>query len=151
MKRFCIAVLMAASAMALACVGAAAAAPLTVITEGLRNSQGRVAVAVFASEQGFPKEEGKAVRRMFVPIQDPHSEVSLVIPDLPAGTYAVAVFHDNDESGKLETSFFGVPRKGYGFSNNVVPSMRPASFNEAAFKLPQSGATVRVRLVYRGD
>lgn len=140
---------MVASISALAFGTTVTAAPLTVVTEGLRNSQGRVAVAVFASEQGFPKENDKAVQRMFVPIRDSSSDASIVIPDLPSGNYAIAVFHDNDKSGKLETSFFGVPRKGYGFSNNVVPSLRSASFEEASFSLPSSGATVRIRLVYR--
>lgn len=150
MKYLCFAVAIAASAT-FGGAATAMAAPLTVITEGLRNSQGQLAVAVFASAQGFPKEEDKAAKRMFVPIQGSSSEASIVIPDLPAGTYAVAVFHDSDKSGKLETSFFGVPRKGYGFSNNIVPSMRSASFEEAAFSLPPSGTIIKVRLVYRSD
>lgn len=129
--------------------GAAVAASLTIDTEGLRDSRGRVAVAVFASEQGFPKDDGMAFKRVFVPIPEPGNAARVVVPDLPAGRYAVAVFHDSDNSGRLETSFFGVPRKGYGFSNNIVPSMRSATFDEAAFDLAEPGSTITVKLVYR--
>ncbi len=125
------------------------AATLTVIAEGLRDSHGQVGVAVFASDSGFPQDDSKAIRRLFVPLQHQTDSATAVITDLPVGTYALAIFHDSDNSGKLETNFFGIPRKGYGFSNNVNPSMRSARFNEAAFTLPPAGTSVRIKLVYR--
>ena len=39
--------------------------------------------------------------------------------DIPPGTYAIAVFHDENANGKLDKNFLGIPCEGYGASNNV--------------------------------
>ena len=38
--------------------------------------------------------------------------------DLPAGVYAVSVFHDENMNQKLDKNFVGVPKEEYGASNN---------------------------------
>lgn len=126
----------------------AAAATLTVEVVGAKNNQGHIAVAVFATPEGFPKEDTRAIRRERVPIDGASLSSSVMLTDLPAGDYAVSVFHDNNDSGKLETNFFGIPTKGYGFSNDPRPGMRAARFDEARFALPEGGAKIRVELVY---
>lgn len=126
----------------------AAAATLTVEVIGATDSRGHMAVAVFATPDGFPKEDARAIRRKRVPIHGTSLSSTVTLTDLPAGSYAVSVFHDRNDSGKLETNFFGIPTKGYGFSNDPRPSMRAARFDEAQFELPENGTKVRVELVY---
>ena len=48
------------------------------------------------------------------------------------GTYAIAVFHDENSNGRLDT-MLGIPREGFGFSNN--PPLRPRAprFSECSF------------------
>ena len=55
--------------------------------------------------------------------------------DIPNGAYAIAVFHDENGNGKLDKNFLGMPKEGYGFSNNVRPSFRGATFKESRFVL----------------
>jgi uncharacterized protein (DUF2141 family) len=132
-----------------ACLGAGAcAATLNVEVVGAKNDQGHVAVAVFAAPEGFPKDDGRAIRRLRAPIDAARRSSTVTLADLPAGEYAVSVFHDDDDSGVLETNFFGLPLKGYGFSNNPRPAMRAARFEEARFALPETGRTIRVELGY---
>ncbi len=126
----------------------AAAATLTVVVSDVKDASGQVAVAVFAGPEHFAKDDTKAIRRIMVPIDGATKSATAVVPDLPAGTYAIATFHDHDNSGKLETNFFGIPTKGYGFSNNPKPKMRAARYDEARFELPEGGATVQIQLVY---
>jgi len=38
--------------------------------------------------------------------------------DLHDGVYAVSVFHDENENQKLDKDFVGIPKEGYGASNN---------------------------------
>ncbi|MFM7430954.1 MAG: DUF2141 domain-containing protein [Flammeovirgaceae bacterium] len=40
----------------------------------------------------------------------------------------------------------GIPKEGYGFSNNVMGTMGPPSFEKAKFKL--SGEKVVIRMRY---
>ena len=37
---------------------------------------------------------------------------------IPPGTYAVKVHIDENENGKLDTNFLGIPKEQYGISNN---------------------------------
>jgi uncharacterized protein (DUF2141 family) len=131
-----------------ALASSAAAADLSLRMSGLKSAAGKVAVAVFAAPQGFPSEEGKAVRQVRLPVDASSRTAHTVIQNLPAGEYAVAVYHDDNESGRLETNFLGIPQKGYGFSQNARPRMRAPTFDEARFSLPEQGAEVDIAVVY---
>jgi uncharacterized protein (DUF2141 family) len=126
----------------------ASAAPLTVLVSGVKDASGKVAIAVFSGPEDFPKDDAKAIRRIVVPIDGATNSAKAVVSDLPAGSYAIAAFHDHNDSGKLETNLFGMPTKGYGFSNNPKPKMRAARYDEARFDLLESGTTVDIQLSY---
>jgi len=36
---------------------------------------------------------------------------------IPPGTYAIACYHDENDNGKLDTNFLGIPKEGTGASN----------------------------------
>ena len=71
--------------------------------------------------------------------------MKLQFKDLPPGTYAVQVMHDENENNKLDTNFLGIPTEGYGFSNNPNV-MRKAHFDEARFDVGADAATITIRL-----
>ena len=60
--------------------------------------------------------------------------VKITVHELPAGRYAVRLFHDTNNNGKMDTNIVGLPTEGYGFSNNAG-RFGPPSFDEAAIKL----------------
>jgi len=66
---------------------------------------------------------------------------------LPYGTYAVAVVHDADGNGKLNTNLLGMPRERYGFANDARGTFGPPSFEDASFVVdrPEVAVTVTVR------
>ena len=125
------------------------AATLNLTVENIRDAEGRIAIAVFNSETGFPHDDASALKRLYIPLQKPDKTATISINALPAGQYAIALFHDNNLSGKLETNLFGIPIKGYGFSNNINPSLRSARFEEAAFTLPEQGRDLSIKMIYR--
>ena len=53
--------------------------------------------------------------------------------NIPKGTYAVAIFHDANSNGKLDTNFIGIPREQTGTSNNIAAHFGPPSFEKAKF------------------
>jgi uncharacterized protein (DUF2141 family) len=55
--------------------------------------------------------------------------------DVPAGPFAVAVFHDKDENEELNTDFLGIPSEDYGFSADARDMFGPPSFEEARLEL----------------
>lgn len=49
---------------------------------------------------------------------------------LKAGIYAISIFHDENDNGKLDTNFIGIPTEPYGFSNNAKGMFGPPDFKD---------------------
>jgi uncharacterized protein (DUF2141 family) len=123
-------------------------AKLTVRIQGLKNDRGQVAVALFASAASFPRSD-QAVRGQLARIEGTRAEVSF--RSLRPGTYAVAVLHDENQNGKMDFNFLGMPLEGYGFSNDASAPFGPPSFERAAFRLLSrpSAMTIKARYFVR--
>src|SRR3546814_1728898 len=118
------------------CAQTVVAGDLAVLVTGVKNTDGKVAIAVYSSAEGFPKDASKALRKVMAPIDGATHSAKAVFAGLKPGEYEIAVFHDDNGRGKLDTNFSGIPTKGYGFSNNVRPKMLAPSFDEARFTFP---------------
>jgi uncharacterized protein (DUF2141 family) len=76
----------------------------------LRNVKGQVVCALHASADGFPKNGDKAIAQAKSRIASGYAVCDF--PDVKEGTYAIAVFHDENSNGKLDTNFMGMPSEG---------------------------------------
>jgi uncharacterized protein (DUF2141 family) len=118
---------------------------LTVSVGGVRNDNGTVRCGLYSSPDGF-REPGREMRGAVAHIKDGHA--NCVFSGVPAGTYAVAVFHAEHNETQMETGFFGKPKQGYGFSNNPSSTFGPPSFNSAAFAYSGGALQLPVQLSY---
>ncbi len=110
---------------------------ITVFVKNVDSDEGNVDCALFPSEAGFPMDAsyGKQIRQ-----SARTGTVECRFENLPAGTYAVAVSHDENENGKTDTNLLGIPKEAWGVSNNARPRMRAPRFAEAAFELAEGQA-----------
>lgn len=109
----------------------------------IRNSTGTVACALFESPTGFPIEFlHYATNVMVIKIRDTRARCDF--EDIPPGTYALAVVHDENMNGKLDTGLLGVPLEGYGFSNDAKAWFGAPSFSAASF--PYDGRNVELTI-----
>jgi len=67
--------------------------------------------------------------------------------EAPPGAYAIAVHHDQNSNGKLDTNFVGIPKEGYGVSNDARPMFSAPRF-AAARVLVSRDTTLTVHIVY---
>lgn len=123
------------------------ASTLTVRIVNARNANGVVRIALFQSAEGFPGDASKALRTQPAKIDPQTLTAQVVFSELPQGTYAVIIFHDENGNGKLDKNLVGIPKEGYGASNNPAKKMRPPTFDEAKFSLT-SDQSVEVKLIY---
>lgn len=113
----------------------------------IRNSTGTVACALFESEAGFPTEFLRsATNIMVIKIRDTQARCDF--EDIPPGTYALAVIHDENMDGKLDTNWLGVPTEGYGFSNDAKASLGAPSFSAASFPYDGRNLDLTISLAY---
>jgi uncharacterized protein (DUF2141 family) len=65
--------------------------------------------------------------------------------DVPAGTYAIAVFQDLNGNGRLDRTPLGLPLEPYGFSKDAGRLRRP-SFPAASIEVREQDLRIGVRL-----
>jgi uncharacterized protein (DUF2141 family) len=127
--------------------GAARGETLVVEMRGFKSDKGKALVALFASKDGFPDHPNKAARRMQVDIKK--GEAVAVLSDLAPGTYAVAVLHDEDGDKAMKTGLFGIPREGFGASQDARGRFGPPSFGDAKLEIRAGRkVTTRIKMVY---
>jgi uncharacterized protein (DUF2141 family) len=113
---------------------------LVVEISGIESIAGDLRIAVFDSPATFVDEP---LVSEVIPVERTTAVWSV---RLPAGRYAVAVIHDEDSNGKLNTNFLGMPRERYGFSNQARGRFGAPSFKDASFELEAGTASRMVEV-----
>jgi len=106
---------------------------LTVVVEGVDQRDGNVGVLVFNSPKGWAEDRQAALKDAVVPAHP--GTVTLTIPGLPAGEYAVSVVHDVNKNHKLDRNFLGKPTEQWGLSNNPHAVLKTPSYDTCKFTL----------------
>lgn len=113
----------------------------------IRNSIGTVDCALFDSPGGFPKEFLLSARSVMV-IKVRNTEARCDFEDIPSGKYALVVIHDENMNGKLDTTLLGIPKEGYGFSNDAKALLGTPSFSAASFRYNGETLNLTISLHY---
>ena len=129
--------------MALSALLLGAASPGTVELEltGLRSAKGLVQVCLTRDSARFPECGPEALLTL------PARQARLRVDGLATGSYAVALFHDENRNGRLDT-MLGIPREGFGFSRNPPVAFGPPKFKAARFVVASGATEQRVQLKY---
>jgi uncharacterized protein (DUF2141 family) len=113
----------------------------------IRNSTGTVACALFESAEGFPVDFLRsATNIMVIKVRNTHARCDF--EDIPPGTYALGVIHDENMNGKLDLNAFGMPKEGYGFSNDAKAGFGAPSFTAASFKYDGQTLDLTIHMHY---
>lgn len=101
---------------------------LTLEVRGIENIAGELYVGIYNSAATFKQKPLAGFR---VPVKD--KVISIPCKGLPAGTYAISMFQDENGDGKLNTGSFGRPLEKFGFSNDAEGVMGPPSYDKCCF------------------
>ena len=127
---------------------AATPAPLSKVgvdLSGLRSAKGTVHFCLTSQAARFMKcKEDKGAVAMSVPAGQ---AARLSLGQVKPGTYALLVVHDENGNGKLDM-MMGIPREGFGFSNNPKIKMRAPTFEEVRFAVQPGSQVQAIRLRY---
>ncbi len=126
--------------------GAQQLSTITVRITGFRNSNGFAYIALYNQADGFPAVKAKALRIQHGVIQN--GEVLVRFDQLPQGSYAVITYHDENANGVYDVNMLGIPKEGWGASNDPRPRIRAPRFDEAKFEVNRSEQTVEIKLCY---
>lgn len=87
----------------------------------------------------------EVVKRWIADIQGKKTVVEL--SGLAPGTYALRLFHDENNNDKLDTNMLGMPTEGYAFSNNVYGSFGPPALERQLFTV-EGNKSIRIKMGY---
>lgn len=137
--------LISASIFLFGSVAYAQTSSIVVKVSGLNNFQGIVALGLYLDNNTFPIK-GKEFMGGYAKADA--GTVVYTFHEVPHDIYAVAVFHDSDLDGKLDTNAIGIPTEGYAFSNNEIGLFgTPPEFKDASFKLI-GNLTLEIKMNY---
>ncbi len=104
---------------------------IRITVSNLHNEKGHVLVSLYKDGTGYPDDATRAFRKIKLDISG--KKAAVLFTGLPAGNYAVSILHDENDDQKMNKSNLGIPKEGYGFSNNVVGAFGPPSWSRASF------------------
>lgn len=93
---------------------------------GIKNNKGFIMLQLFDEHGNIAGQERGVIKG---------NKSMITFRDLKQGKYAFRFFHDENLSGVMETNSLGIPREGYGFSNNASGVFGPRPFREWLFIL----------------
>ena len=103
---------------------------LEVKIDNIKSDHGDILIGLYANSQNFPRKisDGRIVKAS-------KEGVIVLFYDLKPGPYAISVMHDENSNKDMDQNKIGIPKEGFGFSNNARGSLGPPSFDKAKFEL----------------
>lgn len=120
---------------------------LEIKIDKIKNDNGNIMAGIHTKDNHFPKNasDGKIVKAS-------KDGVIVVFENIKPGSYAISVIHDENENKDLDQNKIGIPKEGFGFSNNAMGKMGPPSFKEASFEIASDSkdTVITIELKYMG-
>jgi len=129
------------------CLGPHSDVWIYVSVDGVRNAQGQVATTVYADDPDrFLVKNGS----LYVVRTPAIAGVTRYCVFLPStGIYAIAIYHDEDNSGTINRSgTLGIPTEGFGFSNNPPTLASLPVFRTVRLAVPRANLATTIHLKY---
>lgn len=118
--------------------------------QNIESVKGCLRLAVFDSAADFEAEQDAVFDRVI----NLSSKADIDLRATLTGNvrHAVAVYHDENNNGKLDRTVVGIPKEPYAFSNNPAAKWQAPTFSEIAFLPAEASDTpLRLKLLKWGD
>ena len=119
---------------------------LTVSITNIRSDSGILRMAIYDDPDQFPDNPASTYILNKLDIKD--SMLSIVIPDLPAGIYAIALLDDLDGDDEMDYTLLHFPKEGFGFSNNIKPGLRRPPYKKCSFRIEEGENQISIAIQY---
>jgi uncharacterized protein (DUF2141 family) len=122
-------------------------AEIKVTVTNFRSAKGEGFLALYSSKDGYPLDPAKALEKLKSPIEN--GQATFDLKYIKPGSYALIAMHDENRNGRMDRNLLGMPKEGYGASNNPnMPLFGPPSFESAEFKTVPGVTSMNIPLHY---
>jgi uncharacterized protein (DUF2141 family) len=146
-RRFTLFVTLLLSAVIYAQSYAQSAARVEVVVTGLSNDQGVVRIALYNSEEAYQTSGYEKTGAFKTGEARIHQlQARFVFENVPYGIYAIKLYHSKDLK-PFETNLFGIPKQGYGFSNNPEARFGMPGWQKVAFEVKEPHVVQNIQML----
>ena len=128
-------------------VGSAAGDTISVAVTALRSDEGTVRCFLYDNGDGFPDSSAHVIAK------------AVALPAARAATckfagiprdrdYAIVILHDENNDNIFQKGPFGIPKEGYGFSNNATARFSAPSWDDTRFHVTAGAITLAIAMQY---
>jgi uncharacterized protein (DUF2141 family) len=111
----------------------------------IRSNTGVIRLSVYTGEGQYPFHPGRTYEVKKDSLEN--GSIHAYINDLSPGEYGLCFLDDENSSGQMEKTRFGIPLEGFGFANNPKPFIKRPDYDAIVFRiLPGSN---RIQLITR--
>jgi len=100
---------------------------------GIENTDGNIEIGIYNSASVFPTYGEEFLGVTVKPTKT--GSLNYSFKNLPDGTYAIAVWHDENGNQEIDKNLFGAPKENYGFSKNIFGTFGPPDFEDVSFEV----------------
>jgi len=119
---------------------------LTLTFNNLESVTAPVVVGIYGTKNKFPDPKDQMKEYKFKPRGK--KILTVKIPNLKFGTYALAIYQDVNSSGKIDKNMIGIPTEPYAFSNNYKPKVRAPNFNDCKFTYDTKNNSISMNMIH---
>ena len=120
---------------------------ISVIIKDIKTPKGQILMGIYKDDVSFDKEiPYKKVQAFKTKIS---KGMLMVEVKLEPGKYGISLMDDENFNGKMDYSFLGIPKEGFGFSNYYHTGLTKPKLNSFAFEVLENKNTkVEVKMKY---
>ena len=121
-------------------------ATLTVIISDVRSDIGVLNIGIYDNKNDWLGSSTVQKRSLTV-LEHNVGGVVTTSFEVEPGEYAISVHHDDNDNGKMDTNFIGIPKEPTGLSNGAVPKFGPPKYRDAAFRVTNEDLEMPIKLL----
>jgi uncharacterized protein (DUF2141 family) len=117
---------------------------VTISVTNVASDKGVITVCLFNNSDAFPQKPNLAYKCTTTNAQK--GTIDIKIDGIKPSEYAIAVHHDKNKDGKVNTNFLGIPTEAVGASNGAKGTMGPPKYKDAALRIEKNTKVIGIAL-----
>lgn len=105
------------------------------------SNKGQMRVGLYDSEESWLNKTHSGLVGLII-----NGKSAVAFENVPNGTYAISLYHDENGNGELDTNFLGIPKEDTGSSNNAPARMGPPKWADAKFEIKGNSIRQTIKL-----
>ena len=113
---------------------------------GIRSAKGKIVLNVFRNNETY---DNRQPCKVFAFDKKELANGSLTVTcRLESGIYGITLVDDENGNGKIDKSFIGMPKEGFGFSNFFMEKLKKPTFDDFKVDIKSPGNKILIAVKY---